>query len=654
MTRDAMRDVELPATKQPGFRNDPPPLMDPATTPETEETDTGRTARTQCKILFLAVNGADRNLGLDDEYRAIDEATGRRDDLFMLVSKWALQRDELQQGLLQHRPNVVHFGGHGTQAGELVLRDPDGGLAPVSADALQALFGALHDNIQVVVLNACFSAIQAAAIRDSVGIVIGMRRQISDRAAIAFTRAFYEALVYGESVRKAFDLGIAAIRTQGLSEEADIPELLVRAGINASKVILIIVHTEPERITIRPGPSVAARLFAFVVLLLAALVLAVLFGSGVLRQDAVSEYVVFVVLGGLAAVVTWGILSSTGELKGRSYGIDAKVTGSLVPFILIVGGGLWLRTSEQEFSVKIKFLDGAGQPARISGLLRLEAKGHAYPAMTQPQKADLVEVTQLPHGLGGSRARVVLESDAFQISKPDQEYDLHPTQMIEVRVHPKTKLSGTVTLAGTRLTGGKVLVAGSNCGGDIRDGYFELLCGDLAPPVKVEIQAPEVYAGQICKREHVLDRLANNQITLAGCPGIKIATPVDHAHVDPGFPVDVSASGEISGINLTVADHKTWIASPGPYRVDTDKTLEGDQQVTAEAIVADSSPVTASVHVTVRAHQCWVPRNDVHATPTSVRKKKCPQSCIDSTSPSASVAVPKEAFHSCVKVCLCG
>src|SRR5262245_15166391 len=106
MTRDAMRDVELPASKQPGFRNGPPPVMDDATTPVTDEADTGGTAHAQCKILFLAVNGPDRELGLDDEYRAIDAATGRRDDRFTLVSKWAVQRDELQQGLLQHRPNV--------------------------------------------------------------------------------------------------------------------------------------------------------------------------------------------------------------------------------------------------------------------------------------------------------------------------------------------------------------------------------------------------------------------------------------------------------------------------------------------------------------------------------------------------------------------
>src|SRR4051812_23413150 len=112
MTRGAMRDVEPAATAGPDADTGPVALAAPAAAAGTGVMGgVDRAPREQIKILFLAANGADRDLRLDDEYRAVDSATGHRADSFALVSKWSLQRDELQQGLLQHQPDIVHFGG---------------------------------------------------------------------------------------------------------------------------------------------------------------------------------------------------------------------------------------------------------------------------------------------------------------------------------------------------------------------------------------------------------------------------------------------------------------------------------------------------------------------------------------------------------------
>jgi hypothetical protein len=94
------------------------------------------------------------------------------------------------------------------------------------------------DNIRVVVLNACFSRPQAAAITEVIDCAIGMNSAIGDKAAIVFAAAFYQALGFERSVKDAFESGKAALMLEGIPEEK-IPELLVRKGVNPRTIFLI-------------------------------------------------------------------------------------------------------------------------------------------------------------------------------------------------------------------------------------------------------------------------------------------------------------------------------------------------------------------------------------------------------------------------------
>ncbi|GEM_PF-5898633 len=48
--------------------------------------------------------------------------------------------------------------------------------------------------VECVLPNACYSEVQAKAISQHVNYVIGMNKTIGDKAAIAFSVAFYDAL----------------------------------------------------------------------------------------------------------------------------------------------------------------------------------------------------------------------------------------------------------------------------------------------------------------------------------------------------------------------------------------------------------------------------------------------------------------------------
>src|SRR5262249_24853488 len=58
------------------------------------------------------------------------------------------------------------------------------------------------------------------------------------RAAIKFAASFYGALAFGRSVRNAFEQGVARLSAEGIGE-TNTPELLTRAGGDASRVVLL-------------------------------------------------------------------------------------------------------------------------------------------------------------------------------------------------------------------------------------------------------------------------------------------------------------------------------------------------------------------------------------------------------------------------------
>ena len=53
---------------------------------------------------------------------------------------------------------------------------------------------------------------QAAAINKHINYVIGMQKEISDKAALEFAVGFYDALGAGKSLEEAFKFGCNAIR----------------------------------------------------------------------------------------------------------------------------------------------------------------------------------------------------------------------------------------------------------------------------------------------------------------------------------------------------------------------------------------------------------------------------------------------------------
>jgi hypothetical protein len=221
-------------------------------------------------IVFFTANPSSlTKLDLDGELRAIEdelEKVGLR-DVLRLQSRPDATPADLQRVLLAERPTVVQLSGHGrgrvpgsharrgaATTRELVLDvdayvsrptgimlhgDRPGETKVVSGEALGHLFSTVGPSIRLVVLNACHSAEQAAAILEHVDFVVGIDGAILDTAAKAFAVAFYRALAHGQTIAAAFDLGVNQLMLEGLGEDVRMPVLEVRAGADARQARLV-------------------------------------------------------------------------------------------------------------------------------------------------------------------------------------------------------------------------------------------------------------------------------------------------------------------------------------------------------------------------------------------------------------------------------
>ncbi|MEB3216729.1 MAG: CHAT domain-containing protein [Nostocales cyanobacterium 94392] len=177
-------------------------------------------------ILVLAANPKTTSrLRLDEEVREIDAGLqrARKREAFDLQVRWAVRVRDVSQALLDFKPQIVHFCGHGAGDDGLALEDETGRVQYVSTAALAELFELFSQRnqknpIECVILNACYSEVQAIAISQHIPYVIGMNKAIGDKAAIEFVVGFYSAASAGESIDFAYKLGCNAIAMAGIPE----------------------------------------------------------------------------------------------------------------------------------------------------------------------------------------------------------------------------------------------------------------------------------------------------------------------------------------------------------------------------------------------------------------------------------------------------
>jgi predicted transcriptional regulator len=203
--------------------------------------------RQKVRILFVSANPRDT-----DTLELIKECNNVRDrlisteygDQFDFDQRHEVSVSEIDRYLLDYKPQVLHFSGHGSSDG-IVFQDSDKEVERTSIRALSDLFRIVNEDesmtddtrVRLVFLSACYSQKQAETISKHVDCVIGMSAAVTDEAARVFAESFYQAIGFGKSIKTAFDLGCNKVARLNISE-AHTPKLLNRQGIDPSSIYL--------------------------------------------------------------------------------------------------------------------------------------------------------------------------------------------------------------------------------------------------------------------------------------------------------------------------------------------------------------------------------------------------------------------------------
>ena len=119
-------------------------------------------------ILFIATDPSDTSrLRLGEEFREIQEKLNMaklRDQFKLELPQLSVRVGDLSSALLNMKPQIVHFSGHGMPNGALCFENQIGETQLVSPDALAELFRQFMSHIDCVLLNDCFVEMQAKAI----------------------------------------------------------------------------------------------------------------------------------------------------------------------------------------------------------------------------------------------------------------------------------------------------------------------------------------------------------------------------------------------------------------------------------------------------------------------------------------------------------
>jgi hypothetical protein len=204
------------------------------------------------KILILTANPTNtKPLRLSEEVREIKSAWERSQnrEQFEIIVEEAVRPQEFRRTLLDHKPDIVHFSGHGGGEQGLALMADNGEAFLVKVAPLAKLFKALQEifSIDCVFLNACYSDVQAEGIYPYVNYVVGMNQKIGDEAAKQFAIGFYDTLFAGESIKSAFYLGCNAIEMENIPEHLT-PVLRTKDATTKKAIIQGVPESKSEPI----------------------------------------------------------------------------------------------------------------------------------------------------------------------------------------------------------------------------------------------------------------------------------------------------------------------------------------------------------------------------------------------------------------------
>lgn len=166
------------------------------------------------RVLLVFANPRETTpLRLQEEEKAIREAIrlSKARDRISLRTVPATSPDDFRRALLDEQCEILHLSGHGTSK-EFVFEDGVGKSHSASVGAIRDLVQR-YPSTKCIILNACFALKYLD--KPIAPVTIGMDAAVDDKAAIDFSRGFYDGVGAGKSFEEAIEEGRAAAALDG-------------------------------------------------------------------------------------------------------------------------------------------------------------------------------------------------------------------------------------------------------------------------------------------------------------------------------------------------------------------------------------------------------------------------------------------------------
>lgn len=171
-------------------------------------------AAKKVKVLLLGANPRGmESLDIYREFKQIKEnleRIGKNRENFEVKIEPYVTKDVLLQILLDERPNILHFSGHG-EDGVIFLHDENN--FPLPLENFHQIINIFSEKypFDCIVLNSCHSISVVENIKKVP--VIGINGAIVDSLSIDFSTGFYKTLASGQDLFFAYLVGLAAANT---------------------------------------------------------------------------------------------------------------------------------------------------------------------------------------------------------------------------------------------------------------------------------------------------------------------------------------------------------------------------------------------------------------------------------------------------------
>ncbi len=177
------------------------------------------------KVLLVASNpDSTTSLSLLKEVREIENSINSSyfRDAFELFYCPAARASDLRKKVLDIHPEIIHFCAHGSQSG-IYLENDAGTKNLVLAEQLN-FFLQKVSSIQCIVFNTCDSLNTGKHATKYVPAVICFNGKLADKAAISFSKGFYESLARGLDVKESYSVGLTAIAMDADTRDSEASE----------------------------------------------------------------------------------------------------------------------------------------------------------------------------------------------------------------------------------------------------------------------------------------------------------------------------------------------------------------------------------------------------------------------------------------------